>query len=43
MEFVESIVMSSFDIFFILSELTVDGIGYAAWLVYVLVRRYLFL
>ena len=39
MEFIESIVVSSFDILFILSELTVDGIGYAAWLVYALVRH----
>ena len=34
MEFVESILVSSFDIIFILSELSVDGIGYVAWLVY---------
>jgi hypothetical protein len=39
MEFIESIVVSSFDILFILSELTVDGIGYAAWLVYAMVRH----
>ena len=42
MEFVESIVVSSFDILFILSQLTVDGIGYAAWLVYALVRHNFF-
>ena len=42
MEFIESIVVSSFDIIFILSELTVDGIGYAAWLLYVLVSHKFF-
>jgi hypothetical protein len=42
MEFVESVVMSSFDIIIILSELSVDGIGYAASLVYALVRHNIF-
>lgn len=39
MEFIESIVVFSFDILFILSELTVDSIGYAGWLLYALVQH----
>jgi hypothetical protein len=41
MEFVESIVVSSFDIIWIVSELMVDGIGYAAWVVFALVCLFL--
>ena len=31
------IVVSAFDLVFIVGELTVDGVGYAAWIVYALV------
>lgn len=40
MEFLGYILVSTFDIIVILSELAVDGIGYAAWLVYTLVRQF---
>lgn len=39
MEFAEVLVISSFDIIWIVSELIVDGIGYAAWLAFALVRQ----
>lgn len=39
MEFLESIVLSAFDILSMVSELTVDGIGYAAGLTCILVRK----
>ena len=38
MEFVEVIVLSSFDLIWILSTLTVDGAGYIGWVVFVLVQ-----
>ena len=37
MDLLEAIVMSSFDILCIVSEISVDGVGYVAWLVYALV------
>ena len=39
MEFLGSIVVWSFDLLFILGELAVEGIGYAGWVVYALVRH----
>jgi len=37
MDFVAAIVVSAFDLVFIVGELTVDGVGYVAWIVYALV------
>jgi len=37
MDFVAAIVVSVFDLVFIVGELTVDGVGYVAWIVYALV------
>ena len=34
MDFLEVMIVSSFDIVFILGELAVEGVGYAAWVVY---------
>ena len=39
MEVAGSIVVWSFDLIFILGELAVEGIGYAGWVVYALVRH----
>lgn len=33
MDFIQVMVVSTFDILFIVVALTVDGIGYAAWLI----------
>jgi len=41
MEFVGSMVVWTFDLIFILGELAVEGIGYAGWVVYALVRHLL--
>jgi hypothetical protein len=37
MDFLQVMVVSSFDIVFILGELAVEGVGYAAWVVYIVV------
>jgi len=39
MDFVEVFVVSSFDIVFIVGALAVDGIGYAAWIIYAMVLQ----
>jgi hypothetical protein len=39
MDFVEGVVVSSFDLLFFVGVLTVDGIGYAAWMLHVLVSH----
>ena len=37
MDFLEVMIVSSFDIVFIMGELAVEGVGYAAWMVYTVV------
>jgi len=37
MDFLQVMVVSSFDIVLILGELAVEGVGYAAWIVYTVV------